>query len=318
MSRPIAAPFAAPVVLSTSLALPEVRALSLPIATGTIPPLHREVCMSAARAKTPERRPVRVRRSHVEWVAERLGERDEAIIETVHKLKVVTGSQLERLHFYDLSPASSARIRRRVLHRLVAWRVLMTLERRIGGVRAGSSGLVFSLDTAGQQLVRSKGADGRSARRPDEPSPLLLSHRLGIAELYVALMELARSEDFTLADFTIEPACWWPNGYGGWLKPDAYFRLASADYTDSWWLEQDQGTEHLPVIRRKLMAYLDFARRGLGPHDVVPRVLVSVPTEQRETAVETVICGLPEPALQLLHVTCHALTPKYLLQVLKQ
>jgi hypothetical protein len=274
--------------------------------------------MSAARLKTPERQPVRVRRSHIEWVRERLGERDQAIIESVNKLKVVTGSQLERLHFADLSASSSSRIRRRVLHRLVAWRVLMTLERRIGGVRAGSSGLVFSLDTAGQQLLRSKGADERLPRRPDKPSPILLSHRLGIAELYVSLVELAHSEDFTLADFTTEPACWWPNGYGGWLKPDAYVRLAAKDYTDSWWLEQDQGTEHLPVIRRKLTTYLDFAGRGLGPQNVVPRVLVSVPTEKRETAVETVIRSLPEPTLQLLHTTRHALAPNYLLRVLRE
>jgi hypothetical protein len=178
--------------------------------------------MSAGVSKA---RPLRVRRSHVEWVRERLGKRDEAIIESVHKLKVVTGSQLERLHFFDLSassPSSRARIRRRVLSRLVDWRVLMTLERRIGGVRAGSSGLVFSLDTAGQQLVRINGEDERTPRRADEPSPVLLGHRLGIAELYVSLIELSRTEGFEVSDFLTEPACWWPNGYGGWLKPDAY------------------------------------------------------------------------------------------------
>ena len=40
-------------------------------------------------------------------------------------------------------------VRRRVLGRLVQARVLGTLERRIGGVRAGSQGLVFFLDVAG-------------------------------------------------------------------------------------------------------------------------------------------------------------------------
>lgn len=276
--------------------------------------------MSAAgpRPKTSTDQPVRVRRAHVEWVRERLGPRDLIIIETVNRLRVVSGSQLERLHFYDLSSSARARIRRRVLARLVAWRVLMTLERRIGGVRAGSSGLVCSLDTAGQQLVRLDGEDERPTRRPDEPSVVLLDHRLGIAELYVSLVEVARVDGFEVAEFTAEPACWWPNGYGGWLKPDAYLRLSNLEYTDSWWLEQDQGTEHLPVIRRKLTTYLDFAARGLGPGNIMPRVLVSVPSEKRAEAVRNVIRQLPEPATQLLHTTTHSLAPKYLLRVLRE
>jgi hypothetical protein len=94
--------------------------------------------------------------------------------------------------------------------------------------------------------------------------------------------------------------------------------LAGKGYTDSWWLEQDQGTEHLPVIRRKLTTYLDFAARRLGPHDVMPRVLISVPSEKREIAVESVIHRLPEPASQLLHVTAHVRAPKYLLRVLRE
>jgi hypothetical protein len=250
-----------------------------------------------------------VRQAHVEWVRERLGDRDQAIIESVNRLHLITGLQLERLHFAELAPAARARIRRRVLARLVSWRVLLPLERRIGGVRAGSSSLVFALDTAGQQLVRLTRDDERPARRPGEPSVVLLGHRLGVTEAYVSLTELSRAGDFELAEFTTEPACWWPNGYGGWLKPDAYLRLAAKDYSDSWWLEQDMATEHLPVIKRKLGTYLEFAARGLGPHDVMPRVLVSVPSEQRKAAVAGVMRSLPEPASQLFRVTTHALAP---------
>ena len=63
------------------------------------------------------------------------------------------GKQLERLHFTELSGASGPVVRRRVLGRLVRWEVLTTLERRIGGVRAGSSGLVYALNIAGKRLV---------------------------------------------------------------------------------------------------------------------------------------------------------------------
>ncbi len=48
---------------------------------------------------------------------------------------------------------SAARIARRVLARLTELGVLARLERRIGGLRAGSSGYVYYLGPAGQRLV---------------------------------------------------------------------------------------------------------------------------------------------------------------------
>jgi hypothetical protein len=96
--------------------------------------------------------PARVRLSHVEHIAEQLSPRDTQIMDTVHRLRLATGAHLERLHFADLSPASRGRTRRRVLNRLVSWRLLATLPRRIGGVRAGSTGLTYHLDTAGSRI----------------------------------------------------------------------------------------------------------------------------------------------------------------------
>jgi len=84
-------------------------------------------------------RPLRVRPAHIEWVADRLGERDRAILGSVNQLRLLSSLQLEHLHFADLAEPGRGRIRRRVLARLVEWRVLCVLERRIGGVRAGSS-----------------------------------------------------------------------------------------------------------------------------------------------------------------------------------
>lgn len=267
-----------------------------------------------------DRPPLRVRTAHVEWVAERLGGRDRAIMASVDRLRLVSSLQLERLHFAELSEPSRARIRRRVLARLVAWRVLMTLERRIGGVRAGSSGLVYALDSCGQQLVRLSAADkgNANARRAYIPSVALVGHTLAVTELYASLTELSRAAGFEVITFVTEPACWWPNGYGGVLKPDAYLCLASATFSDSWWLEQDQGSEHLPTIKHKLRTYLDFASHGLGPSGVIPRVLVSVASDARREAVEHIIRRLPEPAPELLHVTTAAHAPRYLLQVLRQ
>src|SRR3954447_18564158 len=98
--------------------------------------------------------PSRVRSSHLQWLQGRISERDASVIRATQKCRVLSGQQVQRLHFAGLAPVSAERTRRRVLSRLVSWRVLATLERRIGGVRAGSDGLLFTLDTAGARLLR--------------------------------------------------------------------------------------------------------------------------------------------------------------------
>jgi hypothetical protein len=198
----------------------------------------------------------------------------------------------------------------------------MPLERRIGGVRAGSSGFVYALDTAGQWLANADSyaeAAPAPVRRPAQPSNRLLAHTLGITELYVQLREFERGGLLQLSEFLTEPGCWVPNGVGGWLKPDAYLALETPEVSDYWWLEQDQATESLPTLNRKLTAYLDFVRRGhRGPGGVVPRILVAVPTAARLTAVLELVHRLPEPASRIIHTATHDSAAPYLLEVLRE
>lgn len=271
---------------------------------------------------TARPRPVRVRQQHVEWVSERLGGRDRRIVAAVRRLRLATSLQLERLHFHDLPASHRSRTRRRVLARLVAYRVLMPLERRIGGVRAGSAGLVYALDTAGLWLANidaRSGGDEPAPRRPEQPSPRLVAHVLAVSELYVRLVEAERAGRLRLAVFTTEPGCWVPNGVGGWLKPDAYLAVATTGLTDHWWVELDLATESLPTLARKPHAYLDFVRRGQrGPGGVVPRVLVSVPTAARAAAVAGVIEQMPAPAGKLLRVATHEQAVPVITEVLRE
>lgn len=262
----------------------------------------------------------RVRARHVEWVQQRLSPRDHHIIATVSRLRLVTGAQLGRLHFADLSPASRDRTRRRVLHRLVGWRVLATLSRRVGGVRAGSAGLIYTLDTAGTWLIRHHGiATGTATapRRPGQPGAAFTSHILAVTELYVSLIERARQESFQVEEFQAESACWWPDDLGGQLKPDAHTLLATEHYRDAWWIEVDQATETIPRLRRKLLSYLDFAHRGgTGPAGVLPRVLITTPTPRRGTAIKALITGLPPPAQELFRAIEHSNAADYLINEL--
>ncbi|ORT47647.1 replication-relaxation family protein [Frankia sp. KB5] len=252
----------------------------------------------------------RVRSAHVEWVQERMAERDWQIVADVERLRLATGAQIERLHFTAVAPSARGRVRRLVLARLVKWRVLTTMERRIGGVRAGSRGLVFALDSAGQRLMQldtARHEQPARVRRPGTVTERFVAHTLAVSELYVALREVERRTPGLIVEaFNTEPASWWPDGLGGWLKPDAYAALASAEFVDHCWVEVDRATESLPTVGRKLRAYLDFLNRGqLGPADLMPRVLVTVPDEARAEGVRREIRRLPAPGDELVSVALH-------------
>lgn len=246
------------------------------------------------------------------WLSERLSERDWQIIEAVNRLRLVSGSQLERLCFAGLTGHTRTVVRGRVLRRLLAWRILMVLPRRIGGMARGSSGSVFALGSAGARLC----AERQSAtlvrqrvRQPDAPTERSVRHTVAVSELYVGLMEQARACGAQVVAFDAEPASWWSNGLGGFLKPDAYLCLTQGKVREHWWAEVDLATESLPTIKRKLLAYLDFVERGqLGPGSLVPRVLICANALARSEALQSVISKLPPPAEELFvtHVSHEA------------
>jgi hypothetical protein len=239
----------------------------------------------------------------VEWIADRLSERDWQVLEIVNRLRLVSGNQLERLLFDALHGHAREVVRGRVLRRLVRWQVLDALPRRVGGSARGSAGMVFALGTAGARLIadRQAATAGRPrVRRPGVPTERTVRHTLAVSELYTVLIEQARRHGVTVLSFQVEPATWWPNGLGGYLKPDAYTLLMSGGVREHWWIEVDMATESLPTLKRKLTAYLDFVARGqLGPGHVVPRALVSTISTARANALQALVDHLPAPAREL-------------------
>lgn len=228
--------------------------------------------------------------ARLDTLREAMSERDWAVVHDVARLRLITGAQLERLHFADLAGASRPVVRRRVLGRLVRARILATLMRRIGGVRAGSAGLVYYLDTAGWRLLARDG----TARRTGPPSERYVRHRLAVTDADVSLTEAARAGGFQLVAFAAEPASWWPDGQRGRLKPDAHAAVAAAAHTDHWWVEVDLATEHGPALKRKLAAYVTFWQSGqLGPGGTMPRVLVTMPDTKRYSDTVQLIHQLP-------------------------
>jgi hypothetical protein len=219
---------------------------------------------------------------------------------------VLSGAQFERLAFAEIAETARGRVRRRVLGRLVALGLVATLERRVGGVRAGSAGLVYALSAGGQRLLDEYSGGGPLRRRPAyTPGALFLAHALAVSEVYVGLHEAARRRpELRLEHFAVEGDARFTSGSGDVLRPDALAVLGTADVEDVWWLEIDRGSESRPRLLSMLRRYLWFASSGeVGPWGVVPRVLVSVPDRRRQRAVHDLIRQLPQPADDLF-VAC--------------
>lgn len=259
----------------------------------------------------------------LERLVDQLSPRDRRILLDLGRVRMLSGNQLTRLHFNNPSIHTRERLRRRVMQRLIDLGLVATLERQIGGVRAGSAGLVYALAAGGQRVLPQVGADDAAvparARRPWTPGVMFLSHSLAMSELYVQLREIERAGRLELADYRTEPASWLANSLGGFIKADAYLLIRLADVEDAWAVEVDRATESISTLRRKLLAYVDFANAGqVGSDGVTPRVLVTVPTTKRLDAVNALVTELPEPASQLIYVALFDRAVLALLSLLKE
>lgn len=269
---------------------------------------------------TGARAPQRVRTRHVAWVADRLSERDWLMLEAVNHLHLVTGLHFERLFFTDLTPRSRIVTRSRCLSRLVSWRILTRLPRRVGGAQRGSSVAAYALGPTGQRLLLMRAnSDTKppAIRNVGVPSDRFVAHILAVAELYVCLTEANRSNVLVLRQFTTEPAAWWPNGQGKWLKPDAFLAVSNGRVDHLWWAEIDRATESLATIQRKLRTYLDFVNQGgLGPRNAIQCVLVTVPEDRRREAIHKLVTHMPPPAAALFHIARHEQATPWLTEAL--
>ncbi len=227
-------------------------------------------------------------------VRERLSERDLAIIRQVGELRLMSARQIQAVHFpvseHDNDDAAM-RARQRVLARLCRERLLIPLERRIGGVRAGSAGLVLALGPVGLRVL---GPD-TPRRRAYEPTLRFVDHTLAIAQLIVDVTLASWQRLVDVPDCQAEPQCWRTfAGTGGRLvlRPDAFLALGVGAYELRWFIEVDRSSESLPVIVRKCRLYADYYQSGqeqAAHGGIFPRVCWVVPDEVRAERVRAVI-----------------------------
>jgi hypothetical protein len=233
----------------------------------------------------------------------RLSERDVACLESLRAYRLLQTGHVRRLHFAHghatVNAATGATMR--VLTRLESHGLVTRLERRIGGVRSGSSGIVWQLGATGERLLRTMHGQ-KKRRRYVEPSPAFTAHTLAVAELAVTLHELRDQGAVELISVETEPSCWrsfaGPHGTLEWLKPDLFVITAHGDYEDHWFFEADLATEHPPVVVRKAKVYQRYAASGAhqARHGLFPAVVWVVPDTARQAAVQAALSA--DTALQ--------------------
>lgn len=221
-------------------------------------------------------------------VSSRLGERDWQILGTVRAFRFLTTRQLARQHFHLADPhAVIPRNANSALQRLRDLGLLVNLERRIGGVRAGSGGHVWQLtDLANRLLVEHLGEESGPRLRPSEPSTTFLDHTLAIAEVVITMQNTDRSGVET-TQLQLEPACWrsylGPAGETRTLKPDLASVNQTGGFTDFYFWEVDRATEAPNRVIRKCLQYQQYRATGAEQrlHDLFPAVVWVVPNQRR-------------------------------------
>lgn len=239
-------------------------------------------------------------RSDLDALADRLTERDLRLIRDVEKYRLLSTKQIQRLHFDHVhpTPTASARACNRTLSRLREARVLKTLQRRIGGARAGSAGFVWYIGPAGERVLRALDPRASSGRRNyREPSRHFVEHTLAVAELAVRAIEAERNGDLEVLVLEAEPESWQQSlsafGTAQTLKPDLRLVTATGDYEDHWFIEADMASEHLPVVLRQCAAYRAFRDSGRyqAAHGLFPSVLWVTPKESRAAAIRAAVAA---------------------------
>ncbi|MDQ1438341.1 MAG: hypothetical protein QOK43_1970 [Acidimicrobiaceae bacterium] len=238
-------------------------------------------------------------------IAQDLGPLDLAVLESLSIIQIATGHQLRRLHWPDTD--TGKRLARHHLAKLTKLRILARLERRVGGVRAGSEGYVYALDVVGQRVVAIQ--QQRRVRRPWTPGASHLAHALAVTDCYVTLKEAEAKQQLELVTFDGEPQCWrrypGPGGRPADLKPDAFVITTAHGWELRHFIEVDRATEHPARITAKAQRYINYFRSGYEQHtsEVFPKVLWVAPDERRTTGLVDALARIDAESWALFQVT---------------
>lgn len=234
----------------------------------------------------------RISRKQLQELDGRLGERDRELLGAVQQYRYLMTGQIKRLLFMDsVNSSAGLRAASRSLKKLSEYGLVDSLSRRIGGIRAGSSSLIWYLTHAGERLLRLHNVKAFPVRRHFEPSAYFLAHTLAVAETAIRLIEISRMHEPQIAALQLEPECWRMYSSGGAscsLKPDLYASTVSEEYEDRYFIEVDLDTESPAKIIEKCQKYHVYYRSGMEQEEsgMFPLTVWIVPsTARKETLI---------------------------------
>ena len=254
------------------------------------------------------RAPLRAGRAAARRCRRRLSERDLAVLTSLRRFRYMTAPQIEELHFFGhATRLTAARTCRRVLERMTRVGLLWRLERRIGGIRAGSASFVYALAPLGQRIID---PNGEARLRYAEPSDEFLEHTLAIAQLAVDLHRLSRTtDDVDLIAVDPEPDCWRRLTVGlegvRILKPDLSVSLRVGEFDYHWFVEVDLSTHSAATVVRKCRLYHSYWQNGVEQDrsGLFPRILFVTPSQRRASLIERSIWSARNLNLDLFALT---------------
>lgn len=239
----------------------------------------------------------RYSRQQLEELLPLLKERDLQILTAIRQCRFFTSQQVCRLIFLGKAPSiANTRAANRNLKKLRELNLIAVVEHTRGGVRGGSSTIVWYLTEAGERLLRLADHDKSERRaRVVDPSKRFIRHTLAVAECSMQIREICeRHDNLTLEALELEPACWRPYTHIGKvvsLKPDLYAQTLGGEYEDRWFIEVDLATESLSTIIEQCRRYHEYYRSGLEQEEfgVFPLTVWIVPSNTRKEALRDMI-----------------------------
>jgi len=216
-----------------------------------------------------------------------LPKRDLILLCDLEDCRYLTTGQIARLRFEDdhANPDAALRAANRMVNRLKDQGLITALDRRVGGVRGGSKGLIWSLTPSGYKMLHlNNGEADKPRHRRFEPSPQFAKHTLAIAEAYI---QLSHIPGITLTTAEFEPACW-RSYYGTMLRPDLFAVTSDGEYEDYWFIELDLDTEAPSRVIAKCRLYEIYYGTGQeqSRHGLFPKVVWITVSEKRQNSLQ--------------------------------
>jgi hypothetical protein len=248
-----------------------------------------------------EDRPMMVRA--VDELRSQFDSRDLAVLADIHRFRLLSTRQIQRLHFskpgMHASIQGATRAAHRVLHRLQEAKLVAPLERRIGGAERGSAGSLWQVESRGAAVLKLGAEEPKRYRTREPSSALFIRHTVAIAEVALLVTEYTQAKALDLLSLETEPTAWRTflgrHGQTESLRPDLYVIAANSDFEQHTCVEIDQATEHAPQILRKCHVYARYAAFGAAEKQsgVIPRVVWVTTNDARRRFLLRIIAGDP-------------------------